>query len=630
MSDADPRAEYLRREGEHRAARDEARRTAIRIGTVRVVTFLALAAALLLFDVWEGAAERAALALSILLGAAFVLEVHLHRRTRGTERWEEALRALCEEGMLRLDRRWRELGEALPPSERGAESVAPVHPYARDLDVLGEASLARLLGPVTSERGRATLRGWLLAPAEPGEAGARQEAVRELASQDELRCVVTAHGRVDAPAATGTVASFLAWAEQPAWIGPGLRWAAWLLPLLSIGLGAASWFLAWPALWALPALGQVEVLRRSWRRIHAELVTVEEGGLPLRAYVPQVVLLEAASWSAPYLQELGHQLHRAGDPASRELLRLARLLDTVESRRNFVYASLAPFLLADIHLAAALDRWRARSGTAVRAWLETLGTWEALSALATVAHDHPDWCFPRFVGEGPAVLRATSLGHPLLVPSTCVRNDVEVGPPGSFLLVTGSNMSGKSTLLRALGTNLVLAYAGGPVCAAAMDVPRVRVCTSMRVDDSVTEGVSLFMAELLRIRDIVEAADREDGHAPVLFLLDEILHGTNTAERRVAARAVLRHLLARGAVGAVSTHDLALAEAPDLEATAVAVHFREQVGRSEGGRTRLTFDYLLRPGLATTRNALKLLEAVGLGGLEGLTDGGPDADPRVR
>jgi DNA mismatch repair ATPase MutS len=179
-------------------------------------------------------------------------------------------------------------------------------------------------------------------------------------------------------------------------------------------------------------------------------------------------------------------------------------------------------------------------------------------------------------------------------------------------------MSGKSTLLRALGTNVVLAHAGGPACADAMAVPPLRVRTSMRVDDSVTEGVSLFMAELLRIRDVVGAADEDGQAAPILYLLDEILHGTNTAERRVAARAVLRHLIARGAIGAVSTHDLTLAEAPDLQAAAVAVHFREQVVPGPDGRTRLTFDYRLRPGLATTRNALKLLDAVGLGGLEGL------------
>jgi DNA mismatch repair ATPase MutS len=235
-----------------------------------------------------------------------------------------------------------------------------------------------------------------------------------------------------------------------------------------------------------------------------------------------------------------------------------------------------------------------------------------LSALASLAHDHPDWCDPVLSRDGEVLVQGTDLGHPLLEPSACVRNDVAVGPPGTFLLVTGSNMSGKTTLLRAIGANLVLAGAGGPVCARSMTAPHLRLHTSMRIDDSLAQGVSLFMAELLRIRSIVEAADA--GGPPVLYLLDEVLHGTNTAERRVAARAVIRHLLARDAIGAVSSHDLTLAEAPDLDRAADKVHFREQVERPDG-RTRLTFDYRLRPGLATTRNALKLLDAVGLGGL---------------
>jgi DNA mismatch repair ATPase MutS len=258
-----------------------------------------------------------------------------------------------------------------------------------------------------------------------------------------------------------------------------------------------------------------------------------------------------------------------------------------------------------------------------------LGAWEALSSLASLAWDHPDWCDPVFTDGGTVRVAGTALGHPLLAPGECVRNDVVVGPPGTFLLVTGSNMSGKTTLLRAVGANVVLAGAGAPVCAASLSLPHVRVHTSMRVDDSLAQGVSLFMAELLRIRGIVEAADAQG--PPVLYLLDEILHGTNTAERRVAARAVIRHLLARDAVGAVSSHDLTLAEAPDLDAAASKVHFREQVERPDG-RTKLTFDYRLRPGLATTRNALKLLDAVGLGGLveEGGEEGETPGDPGER
>jgi DNA mismatch repair ATPase MutS len=290
--------------------------------------------------------------------------------------------------------------------------------------------------------------------------------------------------------------------------------------------------------------------------------------------------------------------------------------DTVASRRNLIYATLAPGLMLDVHLCAALERWRRAHGPSVRKWVEALGAWEATAALATIAHDHPDWAYPILGSDDEPVLEARGLGHPLLPPESCVRNDVAVGPPGTFLFVTGSNMSGKSTLLRAIGANAVLAAAGAPVCASSLRLPRVRVYTSMRVEDSLTEGVSLFMAELLRLKDVVEGArlaQAEGGR--VLYLLDEILHGTNTEERGLAARAIVRHLIASGAIGAVSTHDLALADTPDLRPAAQSVHFREEVGARSGAQhaATLTFDYLLRPGVATTRNALALLEAVGLG-----------------
>jgi DNA mismatch repair ATPase MutS len=238
--------------------------------------------------------------------------------------------------------------------------------------------------------------------------------------------------------------------------------------------------------------------------------------------------------------------------------------------------------------------------------------------VATLAHDQPDWAFPTFHDDPKQPLRAAALGHPLLRPASCVRNDVSVGPPGTFLFVTGSNMSGKSTLLRAIGANAVLAAAGAPVCASELALPPVLVRTSMRIEDSLSEGISLFMAELLRIKAVVEAASSAQGSGrTVLYLLDEILHGTNTAERRIAARGVLRHLLATGAVGAVSSHDLTLADSDDLRAAARSVHFREDVHEGSGADSDavLTFDYHLREGVATTRNALKLLGAVGLGDL---------------
>lgn len=585
-----------------------------RLSTTRVVTFLAAAAALLVVDVAEGAPARAAGGIALLLGGLFVAQVVAHRRVRARIAWERALRGLAQEGGLRMERRWAALEEVLPVAEKRVAPPAPDHPYARDLDVLGEASLFRLAGPVTSERGRARLRSWLLEPGGAAEVAGRRAAVAELAPERGLRHDLAAHGRLHGSEDPPGTERFLAWAEATPWLleRRGLVALTRVLPALLVGLLVADLWFGAPPWWVVPALAHAELLRRHWRRVHADLTMAEDGVALLSAYVPQLRLVEGRAPTSPLLSELVGTLGVGPASASARLRGLARLLDTAQSRRNVFYAPLAFLLLADLHLARALDGWRARSGREVRAWLEALGTWEALSALAAVAHDHPDWVFPEASAE--PVLEGEAVGHPLLPPEACVPNDVTVGPPGRFLLVTGSNMSGKSTLLRALGANAVLAAAGAPVCARRMSLPEVRVRTSMRIDDSLAQGVSLFMAELLRIRGIVEDADADRDEPPVLYLLDEILHGTNTAERRVAARAVIRHMLERRAIGAVSTHDLTLAAAPDLEAAAVPVHFRETVGREEG-RTRLTFDYALRPGLATTRNALKLLEAVGLGGL---------------
>jgi DNA mismatch repair ATPase MutS len=210
------------------------------------------------------------------------------------------------------------------------------------------------------------------------------------------------------------------------------------------------------------------------------------------------------------------------------------------------------------------------------------------------------------------VFAARALGHPLIAEGRRVHNDVRVGPPGTFLLVTGSNMSGKSTLLRAIGVNTVLALAGAPVCARELDVPVVDLRTAIHVQDSLADGVSFFMAQLQRVKEIVAAADHaRQSNVPVLYLLDEILQGTNTAERRIAATRVIRHLLDAGAIGAVTTHDLELADAPQLANTFEPVHLRETV-TADGEGAALSFDYKLRPGIATSTNALRLMEIVGL------------------
>ncbi len=294
--------------------------------------------------------------------------------------------------------------------------------------------------------------------------------------------------------------------------------------------------------------------------------------------------------------------------------RLDRLLRLAEVRFSMFYGPIQALTLWDFHVLRQLERWQRTSGRRARGWLSTLGEADALAALATLTHDSPGWVFPEIIENGPPVLVARGIGHPLLPDGVRVVNDVQLGPPGSFLLVTGSNMSGKSTLLRAIGMNVVLARAGASVCASEMRAPPVRLETSMRVHDSLQMGLSHFMAELERLRAVVEAA-RRAGHdgGPLLYLLDDIFQGTNSEERRIAARKVIAHLVAAGAIGGVTSHDLQLAETEALATSCVPVHFSERVEEGPQGPI-ITFDYKLRPGFASSKNALKLLELVGLDG----------------
>jgi len=271
------------------------------------------------------------------------------------------------------------------------------------------------------------------------------------------------------------------------------------------------------------------------------------------------------------------------------------------------------FVLTDFHVVALMERWQQKHGPLVRRWLTGVGRVEAISSLATLAHDNPRWALPQVEDLPEPNITASELGHPLLSNLQCVPNDVAIGPPGSFVLVTGSNMSGKSTLLRAVGLNVTLAQAGGPVCARAFHLPPIHLATCMRIRDSLADGVSFFLAELRRLKQIVDqSTDRAAGEErTMLYLLDEVLQGTNSAERHIAVVRVVGRLVESGALGMVSTHDLELAHSPPLSRSCQTVHFRETF-TGTGHDQQMTFDYQLRTGLAPTTNALKLLQFVGL------------------
>jgi DNA mismatch repair ATPase MutS len=315
--------------------------------------------------------------------------------------------------------------------------------------------------------------------------------------------------------------------------------------------------------------------------------------------------VEQHTFRAPRLQSLQTDLWSHQFKGSYAIARLRTIVDFIDSRDNMIVRILNIPFMYSVQVAFAAERWRKAHGHAVRPWLRVVGEIEALLCLATYSYEHPEDPFPEFV-QGAACFDATDLGHPLVPAAKCVRNDVCLSDGKRVFLVSGSNMSGKSTLLRTVGINAVLAMAGAPVRAQNLRMTPLHVGASIRVNDSLQQGSSRFYAEITRLRAIFDLAG--DGGPALLFVLDELLQGTNSNDRRVGAEGVVHALLNRGAVGLVSTHDLALAEiGGSLNGQLHNVHFQEDF---ENGKMR--FDYMLREGVVTKSNGLALMRSIGL------------------
>ncbi|MBT8338244.1 MAG: hypothetical protein KJO11_16775 [Gemmatimonadetes bacterium] len=616
---ADPHEGYRARAAE--CAEDAARleRASRRLGTIRFGVFFAALAPWVTAELSAGIADSFGW-LSVPVAAVFFVLVGRHRRLRARLRRAQVAASLARQGSARLERRWDDLSEPVA-------AVAPSdHPWAHDLDLYGRASLRSLLGPVYTPVGHAELDRWLLEPWDAAEALRRQEAVRELRPLDELRERAGVEGalldRVDPQA----LARFLEWCGTPGQVPRWLSWVAWIGPAIFVALvvGHATGITG-PWLWTIPLAVQ-GVLAWGWgHRLHETFGRASSGLPGLRRYHKLFAVWEGERFESPLLSEAEGALRSDSGTASEALARLDRLLQMADTRLSSLHPVFAICLLWDVHVGRGMDEWRRSAGSHVAEWMRALGDLEAAASVATLASDHPDWTFPAFLDPGvDPIFEAAGLGHPLIPDAVRVANDVTLGPPGAVLLVTGSNMSGKSTLLRSLGLSVVLAGLGGPVCAERVRLSTVRLFTSMRVQDSIEAGVSFFMAELNRLAALLRITPPAESEGPaVLYLVDEILQGTNSDERRIAGRRLIRHLLRRRAIGAVTTHDLDFHRHPEIESAAVKVHFRESVGTDED--PSLTFDYRLRSGLATTRNALALAERVGLTDPDdgGADDGGP-------
>ncbi len=595
-----------RRAAERRAAAGALRRRERAFGWFRLGTFVLLGLTSFLALFREGFPGW----IPLLNLAVFLALVRGHDVAERARRRAERGAAFHEAAVARME----PAGEAVAAGPDGAEWLDDDHPYAADLDVLGPGSLYPRICQARTRTGQAMLARWLLAPAPPDVVRARQEAVAELGERLDLREDLAVLG--EESGARVDPARLLAWCREPRRLGGA--WPRLVAPLFTVAMLVAL------AAWIAGAATLLPFLATAWasalfvapfaariRKVLGEIHATEHELDLLAALLER---LEGESFRSPRLAELvaglsatgatGATGAAGGAPPSVRIRALRRQEQLVDSRRNMIFAPIAYLLFVGLHAAFALERWRAESGPDVERWLDTVAELEALASLAVLATEHPAATRPALDGAGAPRFHGRGLVHPLL--PGCVPNDVRLDGARQLLLVSGSNMSGKSTLLRTVGINAVLAQAGGPACAAELALSPLSVGAAMRIADSLQRGISHFYAEIRRLRALVDVGAA--GGPPLLFLLDEILHGTNSHDRRHGADALIRGLVDSGAIGLVTTHDLALAAiADDLGARAANVHFEDRF--VDGA---MHFDYTLRPGVVTKSNALELMRSVGL------------------
>ena len=590
---AEPRLEYTRRAEERRA---EAQRQQQRFRRVGVLRLALLAIGLVL--AWLAFNETISWWWVLAPAALFLALADVQQRLTQARRRSERAAAIYEQGLARLDDLWAGSGAT------GERFLDASHPYAEDLDIFGHGSLFELLSRARTRVGEETLARWLLEPALPEMVRARQAAVVELRPMLDLREDLALLG--EGVRSGEDTRGLTEWAAGAPWpISRFTRITALALALLAV-ITLILWIAGFGLIPFLVAflLGRIFTFRLQ-SKVEQVVSAVDSAGRDLTLLSEVLSRLERERFTSPHLVELRAAVDVEGLAPSQQIARLNRLIDLLDARRNMIFAPLSVLLLWPLQFAIAIESWRQTSGPAVGRWLAAVGEFEALSSLASYAYEHPQYPFPELV-EGKALFEGEELGHPLIPESRNVRTDLRLSDEQlCVLIVSGSNMSGKSTLLRTVGTNTVLALAGAPVRAHRLRLSPLQVGASIRIQDSLQAGASRFYAEITRLRQIVELTGEK---LPVLFLLDEILHGTNSHDRRIGAEGVVRGLIKRGAIGLVTTHDLALARiAEELAPRADNVHFEDHL---EAGK--MTFDYRLRPGVVQRSNALELMRSVGL------------------
>jgi hypothetical protein len=555
-------------------------------------------AVIILVAAWFALGRHAFSPSWLLVGvAAFAGLVIAHQAARRARARAERAADFYRRGLARIEDRWQGTGQ------QGTQFDEAHHVYASDLDLFGKGGLFELLCTVRTRMGEERLAQWLKTPAPLSEIRDRHASINDLKGRTDLReelAVIGAHASVGIhPAA------LLNWAETPNRLQSNwLLWIGVLLPSVAI---------AFTVYWKVTGVGAplfitliIEALVLSLLRkpVDDVLNGSETAFADLRLFSELLLRVEREKFTSPTLQKLTERLSSHTRKASQTIASLSTIVSFAGSRRNQAITLFAIPLMYTLNVALVAERWRRLHGKAVRSWVETIGDFEALLCLAAYAHEHPADPFPEFV-KGTATFVGEELGHPLIPADRVVRNSVNISGKTRILLVSGSNMSGKSTLLRTVGINTVLAMAGAPVRARALRLTELQIGASIRINDSLHEGSSRFYAEITRLRQLFDVVD---GNRPLLFLLDELLQGTNSWDRRSGAEGIVRAFAARGAIGLISTHDLALTDISGLpEGALINVHFQDELQNG-----RMLFDFKLRDGVVTRSNAMELMRSIGL------------------
>jgi len=489
----------------------------------------------------------------------------------------------------------------------GAGYLPKEHPYAADIDIFGHASLFQFVNRTTSDMGSAQLANWLLHPANPEEIIDRQDAIKEINKKMEWQQEIRAFGK-ETNIRQSTFNKLMAWLHEPNiffqfkhW-----QWMRFVLPVIIVSIVTAA-IAGWiPMSYMYSALLLFAVIAFQINKyvgpLHEKLSKIVD---EMDALSLSVAAIEQEKFSAAFSIKLQENYISKQETASMKIRKLKKILDRLDIRYNIVLsAPLNLLLLWNLQQALDLEKWKKQYAADVESWFRTLGVFEALNSFAVIHFNNPNWVFPT-LEEKHFFMEAAELGHPLINETKRVNNFINMEERGELMLVTGSNMAGKSTYLRSVGINVVLAMAGSPVCAALFRLSPVQLISSMRIADNLEESTSTFYAELKKLKSVIE---RVNNGEKVFILLDEILRGTNSLDRHTGSEALIKQLIRHKAAGIIATHDLALADLKnEFPANILNYHFDVQVNNEE-----LYFDYKLKPGVCTSLNASILMKKIGI------------------